>query len=142
MLQTRTQVLPECYSFAQYFPPALKRWYHTIPNDIALFVFLYFRALLSLLLDLLLKDLDVVCQSGDGGLKSVDILGKQLVGCLVLLQDVAVDGTAGQDAAKQEAEKTSSEGAHWLPRRQGCRLVQTASRSVEAARRKRTGEYS
>lgn len=88
----------------------------------------------------------MVCQSGDGGLKGVDILGKQLVGCLVLLQDVAVDGTAGQDAAKQEAEKTSSEGAHGLPRRQGSSVVETPSRSVEAARRKRTagaaGEYS
>lgn len=34
-------------------------------------MFLYFRALLSLLLDLLLENLDVVCQSGDGGLKSL-----------------------------------------------------------------------
>ena len=38
----------------------------------------------------------------------VNVLSEQFVGCPVLLQDVAVDGAAGQDASKQEAKKTGN----------------------------------
>lgn len=36
----------------------------------------------------------------------IDILGQELVRCLVLLQDVAVDAGAGESATEQEAEET------------------------------------
>jgi hypothetical protein len=36
----------------------------------------------------------------------VDILGQELVGCLVLLQNVCVDAGAGKRAAEEEAEET------------------------------------
>lgn len=36
----------------------------------------------------------------------IDILGQELVRCLVLLQDVAVDAGAGEGATEQEAEET------------------------------------
>lgn len=47
----------------------------------ALFFICPFQALFSLLLDLLLEDLDVVCQAGDGGLESLvdDLVSYSLI---------------------------------------------------------------
>lgn len=41
-----------------------------------------------------------------GGRTHVDVLSEQLVGCPVFLQDVAVDGAAGQYTSEQETKKT------------------------------------
>lgn len=43
----------------------------TLRHFILLYFFCPFRALFPLLLDLLLEDLDVVCQAGDGGLEGL-----------------------------------------------------------------------